>query len=312
MATSKKKPSAKAAPPKKAAKKPAAPAKKAASAKKAAPARKISIGSLVEPAKTKVLAPVPPPRKPAAPAKSSIPSVMHALQAVPAARTMKKPLGRKNITFVNKPIPPEGLKKQHKKPNPVTFVRKPVPAAPSKNVQPTKAEIAAALEQARRARSFAYEIAEQMKEAHQKTDAERPAGGIKLSRRPSNRGSGNGEHFPKSDLEQFRKVLISLREVVVGRSGTLKSVALDQIDPHALDDEDGTDAFMRFQALGQVGSQQSVIQKIDQALASIEDGTYGICSHCGQLIRKPRLLQMPFATTCMECQTQLENPYGMR
>ena len=38
------------------------------------------------------------------------------------------------------------------------------------------------------------------------------------------------------------------------------------------------------------------------------DGTYGICDMCGQLIRKPRLMNLPFVRTCMECQSEMENP----
>ena len=51
----------------------------------------------------------------------------------------------------------------------------------------------------------------------------------------------------------------------------------------------------------------------DEALARIQEGTYGICEICGQLIRKPRLLNLPFVHTCMECQSAMEeNPMGMR
>ena len=42
------------------------------------------------------------------------------------------------------------------------------------------------------------------------------------------------------------------------------------------------------------------------ALHRIEDGTYGVCTSCGQLIRKPRLLNQPFVLTCMECQSEME------
>ena len=75
-------------------------------------------------------------------------------------------------------------------------------------------------------------------------------------------------------------------------------------------DDDGSDAFLRLQSLSQVDSQNKIIFKIDDALRRIADGTYGICEICGQLIRKPRLMNMPFVHTCMECQSEMESPYG--
>ena len=42
----------------------------------------------------------------------------------------------------------------------------------------------------------------------------------------------------------------------------------------------------------------------------IDDGTYGVCTICGQLIRKPRLLNQPFVLTCMECQSEMERKRG--
>ena len=45
-----------------------------------------------------------------------------------------------------------------------------------------------------------------------------------------------------------------------------------------------------------------------QAAAAHEHtyGEDGVCTVCGQLIRKPRLLNQPFVLTCMECQSEME------
>ena len=90
----------------------------------------------------------------------------------------------------------------------------------------------------------------------------------------------------------------------------LKTIALEQTNDRGGEDEDGSDAFLRLQSLSQVDTQNRTVHKIDEALRRIEDGTYGICEICGQLIRKPRLMNMPFVHTCMECQSEMESPYG--
>ena len=43
------------------------------------------------------------------------------------------------------------------------------------------------------------------------------------------------------------------------------------------------------------------IDQIKHALHCIDNGTYGVCSQCGNLISPERLKAMPYATTCMHC-----------
>lgn len=45
---------------------------------------------------------------------------------------------------------------------------------------------------------------------------------------------------------------------------------------------------------------------IDEALASLEEGTYGTCAECGADISEKRLEALPFAKHCVECQSRLE------
>jgi len=47
-------------------------------------------------------------------------------------------------------------------------------------------------------------------------------------------------------------------------------------------------------------------QMIDEALVSLEEGTYGICVECGTEISEKRLAVMPFARLCVECQERIE------
>ena len=47
-------------------------------------------------------------------------------------------------------------------------------------------------------------------------------------------------------------------------------------------------------------------QMIDEALVSLEEGTYGICVECDTEISAKRLAVMPFARLCVECQEKIE------
>ncbi len=47
-------------------------------------------------------------------------------------------------------------------------------------------------------------------------------------------------------------------------------------------------------------------QMIDEALVSLEEGTYGICVECDTEISEKRLAVMPFARLCVGCQEKIE------
>ncbi len=47
-------------------------------------------------------------------------------------------------------------------------------------------------------------------------------------------------------------------------------------------------------------------QLIDDALDSVDEGTYGMCADCGEEISEKRLHALPFARLCVECQSKRE------
>ena len=47
-------------------------------------------------------------------------------------------------------------------------------------------------------------------------------------------------------------------------------------------------------------------QMIEEALSSLEEGTYGQCAECDAEISEKRLQALPFARYCIECQSRLE------
>jgi len=49
------------------------------------------------------------------------------------------------------------------------------------------------------------------------------------------------------------------------------------------------------------GRLEETLREIDEALAKIEDGTYGRCESCGKEIGAARLEAMPSATLCITC-----------
>jgi len=55
-----------------------------------------------------------------------------------------------------------------------------------------------------------------------------------------------------------------------------------------------------------VGNKTETLDDIDEALKKLEEGSYGICEGCGDMIPVKRLNVMPFATYCIDCQDEEE------
>jgi len=47
-------------------------------------------------------------------------------------------------------------------------------------------------------------------------------------------------------------------------------------------------------------------RQIEEALVSLEEGTYGMCAECGEEVSEKRLQALPFARLCVACQTNRE------
>jgi DnaK suppressor protein len=54
------------------------------------------------------------------------------------------------------------------------------------------------------------------------------------------------------------------------------------------------------------GRERKLMDKVNEALARIEDGTYGFCAGCGCEIAMKRLRARPVATYCIDCKTSQE------
>ncbi|MBR6461567.1 TraR/DksA C4-type zinc finger protein [bacterium] len=63
----------------------------------------------------------------------------------------------------------------------------------------------------------------------------------------------------------------------------------------------GSDASGMELMLGLASNQQKLLQQVNDALARMEDGTYGLCQMCGKPIPQARLEAIPEAELCLNC-----------
>ena len=237
-----------------------------------------------------------------------------------AKKPAKKPVAKKPVAKPRKAVAKKPAKKVAAKPK-KPVAKKPAaakkPKSEIKRVPPRVTRRIVAVEKpvspdveamdAAKAVEFAMSIAEEMKRSAAMAEKARTGDEIKLSRRPTTRAQGKSTvKFPAADLKDFRKRLIEARAVALSGVNAMKATGFNEADDHESDGGDGTNQTLRLQALGQMGNINRTIQQIEEALHRIDDGSYGVCTVCGQLIRKPRLRNQPFVLTCMECQSEME------
>jgi DnaK suppressor protein len=62
----------------------------------------------------------------------------------------------------------------------------------------------------------------------------------------------------------------------------------------------GTATFERERDLSLVNNVRDLTERIDKALAKLDEGTYGLCDRCGKPIEKVRLKALPYANLCLK------------
>ena len=117
------------------------------------------------------------------------------------------------------------------------------------------------------------------------------------------------KHLTKTDIEHFRQVLMDKRREILVNVNEFEDEALKKSRLDASGDlssmpihmaDQATDNYEQEFSLGLMDSEVRLIREIDDALARIEDNTYGICEGTGKQISRARLEAQPWARYCVE------------
>jgi len=110
----------------------------------------------------------------------------------------------------------------------------------------------------------------------------------------------------KAKLEEFRQLLQEqmdqlLREAdkTVSEMTDEKTNFPDPTDRASLESDRNFELRIR-------DRERKLISKIREALDRIDDGEFGECEDCGDLIGEARLKARPVTTLCIECKTEQE------
>jgi DnaK suppressor protein len=119
----------------------------------------------------------------------------------------------------------------------------------------------------------------------------------------------------KTELARFRAMLQAEKERVSESLAKHEKIIKHTDDQSGLETgkahsnhmaDQGSDEFQYETTIKFANTEGRYLYNIEEALARIEDGSYGKCSECGKAIGLPRLKRLPYTRMCIECKEKEE------
>lgn len=118
----------------------------------------------------------------------------------------------------------------------------------------------------------------------------------------------------KKELKRFREILHEKREEILRNAKRTLSEDMTLDSDDLADEMDlASSEYLQSFTLRLRGREKTFLKKIDHALTKIDDGSFGMCEDCGELISIKRLEARPETTLCIRCkedQERMEKAYG--
>ena len=118
----------------------------------------------------------------------------------------------------------------------------------------------------------------------------------------------NKKKWTKKEINGFKKMIFGKRTQVLEEYEASKVRADEMLNSdtnnaiyssHMADA--GTDQQEMEKAYYWVARENKFLQFLNRALEMIEEGTFGVCKECGDLINAERLEEVPHTTSCFDC-----------
>ena len=104
----------------------------------------------------------------------------------------------------------------------------------------------------------------------------------------------------KAKLENLANELDDSRGNLESSIGGSSSLAQESVYSVHMADA-GTDSYEREKGYHFINRETDYHKFLTKALERIEDGSFGVCTICGELIPEERMIEVPNATKCVRC-----------
>ena len=116
--------------------------------------------------------------------------------------------------------------------------------------------------------------------------------------------------WTQKELEKFKTLILEKREVVTAELLEAKEKAdevLNNNSTNAIYSSHMADAGSDQQEMEKnyymMNRENNYLQYLERALSMIVEGSFGICTICGDLIDKERLIEVPHTSSCFDCKS---------
>ena len=113
------------------------------------------------------------------------------------------------------------------------------------------------------------------------------------------------------ELEEFKTLIMEKRKVVADDLTVAKEKADEVLKNNSVNAiysshiaDAGSDQQEMEKNYYMVDRENTFLQYLNRALDMLEEGTFGICTNCGKLINKERLMEVPHTSSCFDCKSK--------
>jgi DnaK suppressor protein len=107
----------------------------------------------------------------------------------------------------------------------------------------------------------------------------------------------------KKDLEKYRRLLLDKKHSLSADLAKTRDAEEETTEEATQDIADkAVSSYTREFLYSLSDADRNTLVQIDQALARVGEGTYGLCLNCGNLMAEKRLVAVPWTPYCIECQ----------
>ena len=106
----------------------------------------------------------------------------------------------------------------------------------------------------------------------------------------------------------FRAKLEEIRFSIVGEVQEKYKSKKNQLNEPVADiADDAVQSYDRQMIMGLGEKDLTKLRLVEESIKKLDDGQYGVCSECEELIPEGRLIVVPFASHCVDCLEIVEN-----
>jgi DnaK suppressor protein len=107
----------------------------------------------------------------------------------------------------------------------------------------------------------------------------------------------------KKKLKQYETQLNEQRNLLLGLVERTEDYGREADDDVSQDPADkASNSYTKELLFSQSTNERNTLKMIEDALARLEDGSFGDCQNCGEEIQPKRLDAIPWAAYCIRCQ----------